>query len=68
MGEDFCVQDYEEMKKEILHYYQDKEYHKEMSEKAKKRAEILLDSDGEFKRILREMDKRENGHFMDGIL
>lgn len=58
-GKDFCVENYAEMADQILKYYQDKEYYQVMSEKAKKRAELLLDTDKEFIRILQEMDRRE---------
>ncbi len=60
-GEDFCVADYKEMQKKILQYYQDKQYYKEMSARARKRTEVLLDTEGEFVRILNEVDKREFG-------
>ena len=59
VGEDFWVKDYSEMKRKILQYYNDKEFYKIMSEKAKRRTEKLLDTEGEFVRILDEVDKRE---------
>lgn len=58
-GEDFCVSDYREMQEKILKYHDDMEYYKVMSQKAKKRAELLLDTEGEFIRILEEMRKRD---------
>lgn len=60
VGEDFCVRDYMEMQEKILKYHDDSEYYKVMSQKAEKRAELLLDTEGEFVRILEEMRKREN--------
>jgi len=59
VGEEFCVKDYQEMQQKILHYYKDKNYYKFMSEKAMKRAEILLDTETEFVRIMTEVDRRE---------
>jgi hypothetical protein len=55
-GEDFCVKDYAEMQDRIRRYYSDIEFYKAGSELAKKRAERLLDTDGEFVRILNEVD------------
>lgn len=59
VGDAFWVEDYSEMKDKILQYYNDKEYYSLMSKKAKKRAELLLDTEGEFIKILDEVDKRE---------
>lgn len=59
VGEEFCVKDYAEMQKEIMHYYEDKIYYNTMSEKALKRAERLLDTGTEFVRIMNEVDRRE---------
>lgn len=59
-GEDFCVKDYEEMQEKILLYYRDKNYYKDMSEKAMNRAKILLDTETEFIRIMQEMERRES--------
>lgn len=59
VGEDFWVKDYSEMKSKILQYYNDKEFYNIMSEKAKRRTEKLLDTEGEFVQILDEVDKRE---------
>ncbi len=60
-GDDFCVSDYREMQEKILKYHDDLEYYDKMSQKAKKRAELLLDTEGEFARILEEVRKREYG-------
>lgn len=59
VGEEFCVKDYTEMQGKILKYYDDKSYYAIMSEKAVKRAEILLDTESEFVRIMQEVDFRE---------
>ena len=58
-GKEFCVKDYREMQDKILRYYEDKEYYKEMSKKAKVRTEILLDTETEFVRIMEEAERRE---------
>lgn len=57
-GEAFCVDDYEEMAKAIVHYKQDKQYYNEMSLKAKQRAEEMLDTDKAFCGILKEAERR----------
>ena len=59
VGDEFCVEDYSEMKQKIMQYYTDRAYYMEMSQKAKKRTEVLLDTEGEFVRIMREVDRRE---------
>lgn len=61
-GDEFCVSDYEEMKKQIMKYYTDKEYYLKMSNRAKERVKILLDTDSEFERIIREVELRETEH------
>lgn len=58
-GEEFCVETYEEMGEKILQYYQDKDFYVEMSEKAKKRADVLLDTETAFREIMEEYDRRE---------
>ena len=58
-GTDFCVKDYEEMAAAIKRYHDDLDFYTEMSEKARKRTEVLLDTEGEFVRILNEADARE---------
>ena len=59
IGKDFCVSDYAEMKDQIRKYYYNRDYYEEMSRKAKERADLLLDSETEFVRIMKEVDKRE---------
>lgn len=60
-GEEFTVDTYEEMTEQILHYCNDKEFYAEMSEKAKKRADILLDTETAFREIMEEYERREKG-------
>lgn len=60
-GEEFTVDTYEEMKAQILHYCNDKDFYAEMSKKAKKRADILLDTETAFSQIMEEYDRREKG-------
>lgn len=57
-GEEFCVESYEEMQKQILRYMTDKQYYEEMSEKAKKRAIYDLDSDSAFVDIVNEFEQK----------
>ncbi|MCM1157835.1 MAG: glycosyltransferase [Bacteroidales bacterium] len=56
VGEDFAVADEEEMYNRVIRYSQDKEYYREMSEKARERAEYLMDSQSEFVRIIKKME------------
>lgn len=58
-GEAFCVRDYNEMREQILRYRKDREFYRQMSELAKQRTEVLLDSEGEFVRIIHEVEHRE---------
>lgn len=58
-GEEFCVKDYDEMRETILRYYSDKAFYDMKSMQARERADILLDTDKEFVRIIQEMDRRE---------
>lgn len=60
-GEEFCVDNYEEMKKQILRYMSDKEYYRLMSDKAKKRADYMLDSTGAFMDIMQQFQQRIDG-------
>lgn len=58
-GEDFLVEDYSQMKNVIMRYYIDKNYYNIMSKKAKQRADVLLDTETEFMRVMSEVNKRE---------
>lgn len=59
IGEEFCVENYEEMADEILRYSNDKNYYSEMAAKAKDKAELLLDTEKAFREIMEEYDRRE---------
>jgi hypothetical protein len=59
VGEEFWVKDYEEMKKVIKRYYSDSEFYQKQSEYALQRVKRLLDTDGEFVKIISEMERRE---------
>lgn len=56
-GSDFFVQNYTEMKRQILCYAQDKRYYEEMSGKAKERAQRLMDSKTGFCRVIEEIER-----------
>lgn len=58
-GGEFCVATYEEMADKILQYSEDKDYYNVMAEKAKKRADFLLDTEKAFREIMDEYDRRE---------
>lgn len=58
VSKDFWVQTFDEMVEYAIKYKNDKEYYRLMSEQAKKRATILLDSESEFVRIIEEFKKR----------
>lgn len=55
-GKEFHVSDYEEMYELVLKYANDKEFYKLMSEKAKERAQRLMDSKKEFVKIIETME------------
>lgn len=56
----FVCKDLEDMKNQILHYSQDKEFYKAQSVLAEKQAEKYMDSTGAFLRILEEYQRRMN--------
>ena len=56
--EDFCVSDYEEMRKSILHYMTDTRFYAEMSKRARERAEYMLDSKKAFEELINEFEKQ----------
>ncbi len=58
-GEAFLVKDYSQMKAAIMQYYTDRDFYDTMSKKAKQRADVLLDTETEFMRIMSEVNKRE---------
>lgn len=55
-GAEFCVNDYNEMERMILRYISEEQYYKEMSQKAKKRAEYLMDSKTHFGKVIKEIE------------
>lgn len=55
--EEFCVNDYKEMSQRIKKFIDDKKYYKDMSNKAVKRAKILLDTEGELRRNIEKIEK-----------
>lgn len=59
VGADFWVSDYAEMKEKILLYYNDKEYYRKMSQKAKERVEYITNNDNAFIKIIDEALRRE---------
>lgn len=59
IGEEFCCRDYEEMAELIGRYAKDDKFYQKKAEDAKKLAELYLDTDSEFKRIMEEYDRRE---------
>lgn len=65
VGEDFWVEDYAEMAEIVNRYRQDKEFYRKQSELAKRRAENLLDTDGEFVKVIKEFGNRMGEHYMD---
>lgn len=58
-GEAFCVRDYDEMRERIIRYRKDGQFYRQMSELAQERTKVLLDSEGEFVRIMHEVQRRE---------
>lgn len=62
-GNEFVVNDYEEMRNCILRYKGDAEFYKMQTKKAKKRAELLLDTDSAFKEVIKEFSAREGLEF-----
>ncbi len=60
VGDDFAVEDYDEMSDLIRKYYEDRDFYDSMSKKAKERADILTDSNEGFVNILKEAAKREH--------
>ncbi len=59
IGEDFCVNDYDEMIDRINRLKSDKNYYEVMSQKAYERALVMTDTPGEFAKTIREFMKRE---------
>lgn len=55
-GKDFHVKSYEDMYNTILRYANDKEFYEEMSKKAYDRGQRLIDSEGEFVKVIETME------------
>lgn len=58
VGEDFQTDSYATMPDLIWRYIDDNEFYQRMSQKAKERAQVLLDTESEFGRIIEEFEKR----------
>lgn len=56
-GSEFCVSNYEEMGCTVLKYMTNQRFYEQMSEKAKKRAEFMLDSEQAFAEIIYEFER-----------
>lgn len=54
--EEFCVNNYEEMIERIKKFIDDKKYYEDMSNKAKERVKILLDTEGELKKNIEKIE------------
>lgn len=59
VGDDFLVKDYDEMFDLLAHYKEDILFYEKQSEKARKRAELLLDETGSFEEAVIEFERRE---------
>lgn len=58
-GEAFHIASYEEAYDVIMRYQGDKEFYERQSQAAKERAKRLTDSDGEFIKVIEEMESRQ---------
>ncbi len=58
-GDNFTVENYEEMERITLKYATDKVFYQEQSQKAKERARYLMDSEGIFPEAIKEMEYRQ---------
>jgi glycosyltransferase involved in cell wall biosynthesis len=63
VGKDFFVKDYDDMAKTIIRYIDDKTFYESQSKKALDRSKLLLDSDGQFVKLMNEYEKREKEMF-----
>lgn len=61
VGEDFWTESYDTMVELIQKYKNDSEFYHRMTVIAKERSDILLDTEGEFCRIIEEFEKRTRG-------
>ena len=59
VGKDFQVDSFEQMYNEIINYKEQPEYYKKMKNKARSRAEYLMDSKTHFINVIRQMEKSD---------
>lgn len=59
-GEAFWVDDYAKMQEKIQRYYAEPDYYGQMAQKAKARAELLLDSSASFAKTIKEIETELN--------
>lgn len=64
VGEDFWIKDYSEMVKIINRYQRDKTFYQRQSELSKRKSEMLLDTDGEFMKVIKEFGNRMSEHYI----
>lgn len=57
-GEEFAVNSFDEMDKQIIKYKEDKEYYNQMANLAKKRANLMISADGTMVDIDRQICKK----------
>ncbi len=60
VGEEFCVQDYAEMQKQVIRYLEDSPFYKKMSEQAIKKAKQLTEQDMALYKQVVEIERRED--------
>lgn len=58
-GEEFCVRDYQEMVSRVLQMKDDETYYHYLSEKALKRADIMLDGESAFWKVFKKIESLE---------
>lgn len=61
-GEDFWLDDYDEMYNAVLRYSTDPVFYKEKQQQASSRATVLMDSEGQFTKIMQTAMEREAFH------
>lgn len=57
VGSQFHVNSYEEMYEQVVHYASDPAFYEEMSERAKQRADELMNGEDEFAKIVQKMEQ-----------
>lgn len=58
-GADFHVSDYDDMRQQILRYSHDREYYREMCEKARERASQIINMKEQFLKVIRQAEMSE---------